>query len=102
MQDISSHYRKLMRAGSIVSLCLLGIGLTLGMFEPYEVSKGWSWRSGHLYLMLGIVTLLLTPIAGLITFFIYNIKNRQYPMAFLALILLGLLAGGTWLIHPGN
>lgn len=102
MQDISLLYRKLMRAGSLASLCLLAVGLIFNAFVNHNASGEWSWRNGQWYLTLGIFILLLTPIMGLITFFIYNIKIKQYAMALLAVILLALLAGGTWLIHPGN
>lgn len=102
MQEISLLYRKLMRAGSVVSLCLLIAGLALEALGTQNALHSWSWRSGFLYLMLGLIIMLLTPVAGLITVIIYNIKLKQYPMVFLAVILLALLAGGTWLIHPGN
>ncbi len=102
MQDISLFYRKLMRFGSVASLCFLVYGLAVTASADHIINGKWSWRSGYLYLTLGIITLLLTPITGLITFFIYNIRIKQYAMAILAVILLALLAGGTWLIHPDN
>lgn len=101
MQDVNGLYRVLMRFGSLSSLCLLLIGLIYNIVFP-NIPDGWNWSSGYSYLMLGLIVMLLTPVAGLITFFIHNIKIKQYAMAILVVILLALLAGGTWLIHPGN
>jgi hypothetical protein len=100
MQDISILYRKIMRTGSMLSLLCLAAGLTIRVAVSQNGSQAWDWQSSYLYLMIGIFTMLFTPVIGLLTFFIYNVKNKQYPMAILVVMLLVLLIGGTWLIHP--
>lgn len=102
MQEMSIPYRKLMRAGSIVSLFFLCIGLIVHAFASGDPAGMWSWRTGYPYLMIGIFTLLLTPIAGLGAFFIYNLKIKDYLMSLFIASILALLIGGTWFIHPGN
>lgn len=101
MQDISSLYRRLMRIGSIISLFFLSVGLIIRSVMANESIDIWSWRSSHLYLMIGIVSLLSTPVAGLVAFFIFSIKQKQYSMVALVVTLLVLLIGGTWIVHPG-
>ncbi len=102
MQEISSTYRKLMRAGSLLSLFLLGLGLVIQVLYG-SAEKGYLNLSGSFpYLMSGIVVLLATPMAGLLFLVVYNVRIRQYPMAWLGIFLIILLIGGTWLIHPGN
>lgn len=102
MQEISIVYRKLMRIGSIASLFFLAVGLIIHVGLTQNASQLWDWRNSFLYLMIGIISLLLTPVAGLLAFFVFNIKQKQVAMAFLIVTLLALLVGGTWLIHPGH
>ncbi|MBL7996315.1 hypothetical protein JNM05_13175 [bacterium] len=102
MQDISQNYRILMRAGSVLSLSFLLLGLAVYAALPSGGAHEWEWRNGYIYLMIGIVSLLLTPLMGLLAFLIFSIRQREFTMAFLIVTLLVLLIGGTWLIHPGH
>ncbi|KAB2879067.1 hypothetical protein F9K33_10830 [bacterium] len=91
-----------MRTGSVLSLSFLVLGLTVYAVLPSDGAHVWEWRNGYVYLMIGIVSLLLTPLTGLLAFLVFSIRQRAFTMAFLIVTLLVLLIGGTWLIHPGH
>jgi hypothetical protein len=95
MQEISIFYRKWMRAGSLSSLFFLIAGLSL------QVAAGERTEMGYLFLITGILLLLITPLIGLIIFFIVNFRQKEFKMAFLILFLFILLIGGSWIVHPG-
>ena len=83
-----------LRAGSIVSTMLLGIGIVLALAAP-EPSE--ARRAAPALLMGGLIILMATPVANLLVALVDEIAAREWSFVAAGAIVL-LLLGGSLLV----
>lgn len=84
----SGHVLKI---GGWFSAALLSVGLLI-QFTGHEVLS-------HAILISGIIVMLISPIVGMLILIVRFRKNGEIRFAYIGVLILLLLAGGTYILH---
>ncbi|HNL26634.1 MAG TPA: hypothetical protein PKO47_07555, partial [bacterium] len=79
------------KIGGWFSAVLLSVGLLIRLSGNLALS--------HFVLISGIVVMLISPLAGMLVMIVKFWKNGEIRFAYIGVLILFLLAGGTYILH---
>lgn len=81
----------MLKIGGWLSAVLLSVGLLIRLSGNLALS--------HFVLISGIVVMLISPLAGMLAMIVKFWKNGEIRFAYIGVLILFLLAGGTYILH---
>lgn len=81
----------MLKIGGWFSAVLLSVGLLIRLSGNLALS--------HFVLISGIVVMLISPLAGMLAMIVKFWKNGEIRFAYIGVLILFLLAGGTYILH---
>ncbi len=81
----------MLKIGGWFSAVLLSVGLLIRLSGNLALS--------HFVLISGIVVMLISPLAGMLVMIVKFWKNGEIRFAYIGVLILFLLAGGTYILH---